>query len=1836
MSLQGTTLLRRCGITSLKSLIGHTKAASGAGALIKTVIALNQRILPPLANCFEPSPVFAETATSLYPLLRGEIRPPQEILRAGVSGMGFGGINSHLALASGDAPSPKLMPAIREQKLLADYQRTELFVFSAPTVEELLGRVQAAEGLAQNICEGERLDLAVHLATLYGHNTTCGPVRVAIMAESPEMLQERLAKIAHILRTSPPKGQQTFFDLRAGICIGNDVQSHRVGFLFPGQGSQKINMGHQLVQRHDWAEDIVKAMEKALGWPEGKQLTDFIFRPTERALDQSQVKGWQEQLKQTEIAQPALCLASMLGLEQLARLGIKPDAVGGHSLGELTAFYAAGAYSREELINFATLRGQAMAPGQGHTGGAAGTMASLACSAVQAQAVLDAVQGYAVVANKNSASQTVISGEPSCIQQACLYAKEQGIRGVLLPVANAFHSRFVSSAAQVLADSRLLPAQPKQLTTALFSGLQGEKVDMDCELRRHFSDQVISPVDFISLVQEMSKECDLLLEVGPGRVLTGLARSIIVKKNEGEGGDGPICFPLETKSEQDRDLNLFLAAYFVRGGTINWHALYEDRLVRPFTLADDRLFLANPCERPFPEHFPEQKEQSLSLPSYRSSGRGGGSDTDRVLADAAGLSEDELAVYLEQRSQFIGGLIRVDLDNMAPSLSALKPIFTPPFTDLPEKKDSNVDESADLLFALIEERTGFPPESLSMNLRLLDDLNLDSIKASELIAEAANRSGISAAKLNVSEYANATLQEVAALLDREPEQDKDIIENGSSRYPGWARDFTLQYLPQPLSSEYADEQSEQSWLHREEAVLILFESAEQHIAEQLEVVLQRFLAEASAKISVEFLAKVELVSFAEARQGVSSLLDRFTSVIALLPRQKSSEGNFFDQQTLVKQVTRLHTIFSPAYHRPGLGNQSLTVAQFGDGFFGDGPVPANINRCSAKALAASLHLEKPDLKVRVLDFSPQISQDQLCEYIMVELSTAESYAAVGYAADQIRRVPTPVLRHVAVDKPRPIRWSPKDVVLATGGAKGITAECVLAFARATGVQLALVGSSSPAMHNEQQDEILYTLKRANEAGLSAHYYQCDVTDAEAVKRLVHQVENEQGTITGVIHGSALNRPGELDTVPVEQALEEISPKVIGAMNLCAALQDHPPQLFIAFSSLIGISGMQKNGWYGFSNEALHLFLQQYGETEPRITTLSIAFSIWDEVGMGSRMGSTSWLSKIGVAALTVQQGTSRFLQLAIHDPVANQVIVTARSYGLDTFLPHGRALPQGLRFIDRVLDYQPGIEIISRTRLTLEDDPYIKDHCWRGTYLFPLVFGLEAMAQAVRAVTGNTCFDAVCIEDVELARPIVLPEDIGAEIEIHALVLEQDNLEDAPQVQVQIRTEQTDFRVDHFSATFVLRDACSPVRHDLPEALSPLDLVPERDLYKEGLLFQGPLYQMIQQVFHLSSEGCLFSTASSVEPVDSSGQTWMLGNPFSRDALLQSGQLPIPRDLCLPARIQRIERFPAISRTDEPIFGKALIEEHTEKYIYGTVTAFNEQGQVLERIIGYRAQIVEHRRESPTAEDLVYPGHRDRRILRRELKQREALLPTHCTLPKLSSDFIPGLQHIGKDERRKKELPFIRNALTPLLRASDTRIEISWSQAGKPSLAIPADAGVYFSLTHNEGTVICMAGRGLQGCDLEAVSSRSKEEWQDLLGEKSEALLVHLIKQGDSLHRAGTRLWSAYEAAFKALTTCPDPSMISVVQKKDDSVLFTYQNNSSSCYILTFPVWLTLRGERMLAVVVQEEHLNNAISERVPVSGNTDAWPDRVGSFTHEFTTTFFGGEGAEREGLFY
>lgn len=1755
----GEAPLRSCGVTSFKSIVGHTKAAAGIGGFIKAVMAVNQRVLPPSAGCAEPSVIFDKEAKHLYPILQGEVKLSTDTLRAGVSAMGFGGINSHATLESGDSPAERLKSSLDQRALMASNQETELFVLSAASTSKLIERAGRAGRLARGMSEAEMVDLAARLTSELDPDS---PIKAAIIADSPSALLDAFGELERMLQDEAPSTGEFAVNPRKNVWLGNGIGTPRVGFLFPGQGSQKINMARKLIERHQWARELVEEASQWLkdeaGLPkfESTPLTDFIYKPLDRALGADQVEEWANFLTKTDVAQPAICLASLLWINYLDRLGIRPSMVGGHSLGELIAFHAAGAYDAKTLIRLAGVRGKAMTASMGATGGATGTMASLACPVEDAEEILKQVGGYAVAANVNSPKQTVISGEEAAVAEAARLAKDKNIQVRALPVSNAFHSKLVAAAADELRANAPVPETLGKTSVKLISGMNGCEVAPGADLKEHFSRQVLSQVDFISLVRAMAEDCDVFVEAGPGRILSGLVKSILNDENA--------CFAVEAKPQSDADLNVFLAAYFTRGGKVNWKELYADRLVRTFAPAEEMVFIENQCEKPF-----EVPRDKIAANSRRSDQLQG------VLSEFVGDSLGLTADYLARRGEFLKAIIKTDLENLPKAdrrqkqsnvIKFRRRADDKPLKDEPKLATPMAARSAsagELLFQLVEKRSGFPKESLSPELRLLDDLNLDSIKAAELIAEAATKLGI-AGKLDPSEHANASLSTIAELLETlagprqiSPSPAVEVKPKATTGRPSaWVRDFAVVPVPETMS----EQPSESGFIAG--GALILSKESERDIAEAL-----------SKHLNGKGL-QTSVASFSDPAPGDG----RFSNFIAVLPRLPNSSKELAERLPAI--VERLRAPVLNMSNSSGSTKQNtVAYVQFGGGYFGKNEETADVEQCCAKALAASLHLERPELKVRVLDFHTNASPETLAELVWAELSTAGNYSAVGYDEQFTRRVPRPRLLEPADYRPRKISWSPDDVVLATGGAKGITAECAFALAKETGVRMALAGSSEGA----GSSEIAKTLERFKAAGLSANYYQCDVVDAADVERLVQRVRQDMGAVTAVIHGAGLNKPSALDKVSAENALREVSPKLLGAANLCRALENAPPKLFAGFSSIIGVSGMQRNGWYGFSNEALSLVLADFGKKHRETAVVCMAFSIWDEVGMGARMGSNDYLAKLGIDSIPVEEGVGRFLHLVKNDSGEGEVVVTARVGGLDTWRPAEFPKPNASRFLESVVSHFPGVETRVRAHLSLERDPYLKDHFWRGTHLFPTVFGLEAMAQAVAHATGISDFSTLRIEDVGLERPIAVDPERGADIEIRAQVLEREKDQDGKRVKTEIAVGQTGFAKAHFSAVFVLNAQVEPVKADIDLPATFLDIEPERDLYG-WLLFQGPSFHRIEKVFSLDSKRAV--TASRMRTASTAVDEAMLGDAYFRDSMLQSVQLPVSRDICLPVSIYSVERFGDRSDVDGLLTLVTVVDKKTENSIYSTISAFNQDGKLIERVKG-KFHILEHHEEYPTPEEIAEPGDRDETILRSELQRRAKELA--LAAPELHVAHMPGLHQRTKEERRRLEAPilsqtaslaFLKNGRNPAAAG------INWLESGKPVLEGVGEEELGISLSHDESTLVCVAGAGPQGCDLAPITHRQKDDWKALLGNEREPILLQLAANGDGLDTAGMRLFSAAETLRKASGI--NSVELAVDQQIGDSVLFRSGQSSKGniSRVLTFPVNLTRGPVRMAAVAM--------------------------------------------------
>jgi enediyne polyketide synthase len=1700
-----TILPRRCGVTSLKSIIGHTKAASGIGGLIKAVMALNRRVIPPTAGCREPHELFAEKARSIYPILHGKRHDPQTVLRAGVSSMGFGGINCHLTLESADPPDPRLAPQLDEERLLASHQESEIFIVSSPSRPQLAERIAALSRTVQGISQAELTDLAADLAA-QEHGP--GRWRAAVVAGTPGELADILTITAEELGTSERQGAAN------GSNWSGPSSPPRLGMLFPGQGSQQLNMARQLVRRYPWARDMAERAAKMLGAINGQELTAWIFRDTEAAVDRRQIDDWTGALAHTAIAQPAICLASALWLRWLAELGITPTAVGGHSLGEVTALYAAGAMDFDALMGFAALRGRTMAEA------AAGAMAVLGSGCEGLSVLMKGITGDWVVANRNSPVQTVLSGDPHAIDTVLRKAAELEIAGRRLNVSGAFHSpRMRPAAARIRVEARLHRSLDNPVCR-IFTTLDGKELTHGTDLIDHLSRQITSPVDFMAMLPNLANVTDILIEVGPGRVLSGLSAA-----NRPPGAKE--CMPVEPGAEGDRDLNRLLASLFLAGVEVHWTPLYANRLVKPFEEPSRRQFIVNLCETPV-EH------------------------DDTAIPMVHCMSNDEAADTASDKS--------------------------------------NTDVRARLL-RLIAQITGFSADSIAPRARLLDDLNLDSIKAGDLLVRLAKEAGVRWPE-HPSVLANASVEEIVAAVARLQVEAIPGAAGGDTRIgvreqsvgdasgiaaPGWVRNFSLQ--PKEDGPPIATKGF--SWTGARVSLLYAFSAA--NLARDLELRLRANGAQVELCVASENSGEFS----AEPGDGP------FTHRIAIMPFKSNS---FKDFNNRLNGMVALRRALAAASHAPEAG---ACFVQFGGGEFGRTSQSADPATAGCVALASALHLERADLRVRVIDLPVTMAVETMTDCCLVELESEGRFSAAGYDRHGGRRILRPVVSVPAEYTKREIDWSPDDVILVTGGAKGITAECAAAAARAVGAQLALLGSSPlPQKSNNPESEIHRTLERLANEGIRARYYSVDITQAQAVNATVDAIRRHQGRVWGVIHGAGLNRPRPVASVSSAEALAEIAPKVLGLFHIWNALKDQPPALIVGLSSIIGVTGMPGNAWYGFANETMDILLQAIAAEQPATSVQSAAFSIWGETGMGARMGSVGRLAHMGIDAIPTAEGTRRFVELFTSEPNSSVVVVTARLGGLDTW-NMGAVRETPGRFVKQAITLTPMVEAVFTIRLTLARDPYLVDHQYNGAYLFPTVFGLEAMAQATSAVLQRPLAMPLEIGEIALRRPITVDPQEGAEIVVWAQV-EERSAEAPLRVRAGIRKVEGGVTDDYFSAVLGIGStpqgiAVKPLHSD-----EALPIVPTEDLYRESLLFQGARFHRIEKVYALEGNGrdqgaaeLSVSRRTSAEaakqafPEPGDGPL-ALPDPFFTDALLQSAALLVPQDPCLPVAIDKLYFGPQITGLIEMCRATVVLEGCQERTFTTHVVAVDEEGKPVMGLSGYRLKILKHVDAYPRVEDLRAPHTRDRKLLAGALG--EAAGAWGLELPEWDIAYLPGIHDYRREERHRLERPLLNLIGDRGCRRfgdEDITGEVEWTAAGKPTLGGSAAGRIDLSLSHDDRLCLVTAGPGLQGCDIMPVTPREPMDREALLGAKGAEILESLTAQGDDPDQAAARIWAVQETARKALGRPADE--VRGVARHGAAIRFTATaEGAPPLSILTVALRLTWGTAKVVALTLAE------------------------------------------------
>jgi enediyne polyketide synthase len=757
------------------------------------------------------------------------------------------------------------------------------------------------------------------------------------------------------------------------------------------------------------------------------------------------------------------------------------------------------------------------------------------------------------------------------------------------------------------------------------------------------------------------------------------------------------------------------------------------------------------------------------------------------------------------------------------------------------------------------------------------------------------------------------------------------------------------------------------------------------------------------------------------------------------------------------------------------------------------------------AFARTLFLEAPHLVTCVIDVGLDDPTDaaDAADAIVAEVAAAGGFVEAHYDARRCRRVPT--LRLLAPGATSPTGSLPGlgsgDVLLVTGGGKGIAAECALALGRAAGVRLALVGRSKIG----NDPELDANLERLRAAGVTVSYASADVTDPRQVSEAIAGLEQALGPITALLHGAGINVPCLISDLDEERMRATVRPKVHGLRHVLAALDTSRLRLLVAFGSLIARTGMRGECDYGVANEWMAIEVERFAGAHPGCRCLTLEWSAWSGAGMVERLGRVEALTREGIDCMPVDLAVDAMMQVLARDDVDGAVALTGR-FGQNPTVAFPRVDLPLLRFLEQPQVYYPGIELIADARVRADSDLYMPDHVVNGNAVFPAVLALEAMAQAATAVRADGL--PTRFEQVEFVHPVVMPEEGAFALRVASLVTNG-------RVDMALRSSTTNFLTDHMHATCVFAQpeqtkqavgSPGPVM-GMQRAVGAAEEVNVQDDLYDQLLFQSGRFQRIRKYRSLAATSCIVE-------VECKQQKWfsaflpgelLLGDPGIRDAALHCVQAGAPNLPLLPVGVARIERFKPPSGDLVLVVCEERARSETE--LVADIEICTPDGELCERWshVRYRLAAKPRQAEQIPASLLAVSLERRLQDLLSRLDLRVAL-------------------ESGVGERRSRS----NRALARLLGEDAT---VTRRVDGRPEVA---GAGV--STAHAGDLTLAVVSGGITACDLELVDRCTEAEWQAVLGPTRWELAEAVARAIDDASRrdAGALVWTVGECIVKA------------------------------------------------------------------------------------------------------
>jgi acyl transferase domain-containing protein/NAD(P)-dependent dehydrogenase (short-subunit alcohol dehydrogenase family) len=1476
-----------CALGSVKSQIGHTKGAAGAAGLFKAAMALHHKTLPPTIKVDRPNPAMGLEESPFY--LNTESRPwirsGSAPRRASVSSFGFGGTNFHVALEEYRGSGA---PAARLNK-----SPVELSMIGAPDVDATLRECRRMAASLAGAGPGAGDD--AWRRTARESQRAFDPssrVRLAVVASSCADCEAKLARAMAALQKSPEEAIRD----SDGVYYEPRTAGGPVAFLFSGQGSQYPGMGGGLASAFNDAREVWDLAEEILS-AGGFPLRDAVFPHS--IFDESGRDKREEFLRRTDIAQPALAAASMAQLALLDKLGVVPDFAAGHSFGELVALHAAGCFSASDLLRIARKRGELMAGD-----GPAGTMTAVSHPIDDLREFLNQPgPNGIVIANHNSPRQSVLSGKIASMEAVEQRLAAASISFRRLPVGGAFHSSLMSGAvepfARFLADFPVAsPALP------VFSNADAAVYPRDPDLiRERIALNLTTPVRFADEIGALYEAgARVFVEVGAGSVLRQLTSQCL-------HGKPHVAIALSQKGQHDVSSlwhavgQLAVAGVHVQCEQL-WAAFYAVPAEAPAPRSLSTVLIDGAgYNRPYPPKAGSaalpgpNPEPSLATPpvaprpTVPPAAAHSGSAFELIQAQIGEAQRASQSAILESLSITLksleavaselsgGAAARPQLQTVVPPSAPSAPIE--PTRPAPPPAKPAASEPGAILLQIVAEKTGYPQDVLTLDVELEAGLGIDSIKRVEIF------SAIQQQLPDLPEVTPAvmgqlkTLRDILAFLGEKPAQ----AAKPEPAVPAMNMERALLEIVAdktgyPIDVLNLDVELE-AGLGIDSIKRVEIFSAVQHKIPGV----PEFKPEDAGRLRT----LRDILAFAGAAPVVAPAATLNRSEVRLIESPGCGlpiPGLFtcgkiavFDGGSALAGavVDRLHKLNIPAQSATTLEDCRAVIYLGGLRAFRSTQEALLANKeafeiahalaCGTEppALFVTVHngagdyggwaagiagmaktfaREWPHAGVKTIDL-----ERGTADAVVTELLSGGVDLEVTLRADGSRLVPVLYPSEIAAGGVE--RIGPDSVLIASGGARGVTAACLIELARTARPRIALLGRTAledePADCREARNEaelkraisrrcgdlkeisreaarilaareIRDTLRALNEAGSPGAYFSADMRDQSSVERAVALAREQFGPITAIVHGAGIIADKKITDKTTDQFALVFDTKAGGLAALLAATESDPISTICLFSSVAARFGNPGQCDYAAANEVLNRIAIEEAQERTNCLVRSIGWGPWDG-GMVTPALAAHFRSR-GAELIPLASGARAFVSELRHAAGGSEVLIAAGG--------------------DFVAETDAATEILVN-RATY---PFLDSHRIREHAVLPVVLVNEWFHRFAESRRPGMRI-ATC-RDLRVYRGVPLP---AFDAEGHLLRVVSKPV-GSNEVHCELRSLDGTL---HYSASLELQENAGDregATAGVPETR------PISDIYRaNGDLFHGPDFQVIDQLLNLDEAG---------------------------------------------------------------------------------------------------------------------------------------------------------------------------------------------------------------------------------------------------------------------------------------------------------------------------------------------------------------------------------------------